>query len=390
MGVYLPKGKDGKSRSPFYLYDFWIRPAGSKESKRFHGSTGQRTEKEARKYEQRQRELAALGQLSSTMTVNEAVERLWAERAINQRSADDQATVFEQLKQFYGADTRLVDIGPNAVSEAALKRARTPVHRYNRRTDTIEPTKQLPKPATVNRMVVEPMRRLLRHAKKAWELPIDLEKFDWGVLSYEEPADRVRELSVEEELRFWDKLRDDYHPICEMFIISGRRKSDWVGLKKFKVDRTAGVLRVPTRKRKEQGEITVELTARELEIICEEWDKAPHCEDVFTYVKRQGEDAGKRYAITVPGLRRVVTNAFRAAKIDNFRTHDFRHTFANRALRGKGNLRQLMTALDHQDIASTMRYAHADQKAAREMRDAVQVNKVAPANVVPLGKIVPK
>src|SRR5262249_11214075 len=158
------------------------------------------------------------------------------------------------------------------------------------------------------------MRRLLRRACTIWKLPIDLNAFDWKGLLYSEPAERVRELSVEEEQRFWVALRPDYHPICEMYLISGRRRSDWVMLPKFKVDRTAGTARFPTRKRREKGEITIELTARELQIIKEEWEKAPGCEYVFTYEARQEKaKRGERRPITVAGLRRATDRAFAAA-----------------------------------------------------------------------------
>ena len=284
--------------------------------------------------------------------------------AIHGKSADDQATNLEFVCQFYGAETPLVSIDPEAVKKAAARRARTALRRFriNRSTGEREQTKQLPKLATVNRQVVEPMRRLLRHAKKIWKLPIDIEQFPWGDLLYPEPAERTRELSPEEERRFWEALRPDYAPICEMYIISGRRRSDWVRLHKFKVDRTAGTARFPIRKRKEEGEHLVKLTDRELEIINEEWEKAPDCEFVFTYLvaKSRGDrQMEQRKPITAAGLRRVTDNAFKAAKIDNFRRHDFRHTFASRFGRAAGgNLRKLQAAMDHSDISSTVRYQH--------------------------------
>ena len=378
MGVYLPKKKNGELRSPFYQYDFWLKPKGEARSRRYNGSTAQKTKRAAERVEANLRELAALGQLNCTTTVDDACQRYWDEKLIHSRGSDDQATILEALCVFYGHDTLLVSIGPDEVAKAAARRARTPIRRFNRRTGEVEPTRHLPSAATVNRQVVEPMRRLLRRAKKAWGLPVDLEQFDWGALKMTEPAARVRELALEEELRFWEALRPDYHPICEMYIISGRRRSDWIKLPKFKVDRTSGTVRFPTRKRKEEGEIVIELTPRELEIICEEWDKAPASEFVFTYEKRYGRDAGQRKPITVAGLRRATDNAFRDAQISDFRRHDFRHTFASRALRGKGNIRTLMAAMDHQDISSTLRYAHLEQNEVREVRGEVTVSRSGP------------
>jgi integrase len=280
----------------------------------------------------------------------------------------------------------LVAIAPEMVAEAAARRLRMPIERRQKIGLELKlaPTKHMPKRSTVNRQFIEPLRRLLKRAKTVWRVPIDLDLFDWSALSYRETAPRTRELAIEEELRFWKALRPDYHPICDMYIISGRRRSDWVNLTKFSVDRTAMTARFPTRKRKEEGEIVVELTEREMEILNEEWAKAPESSAVFTYEVQKGKDKGKRRPITASGLRKVTDEAFKAAGVIDFRRHDFRHTFASRALRSKGDLRSLMAAMDHQDISSTVRYTHMASGQAKEMREGVKTNRQYPDNVTPL------
>ena len=302
------------------------------------------------------------------------------------RAADDEAKNLEYVSRYLGPDTLLVAVTPEMIAEAAQQRLRTPIERL-RRVGTelvMAPTKHLPKPATVNRQLVEPLRRMMKRARMVWRVPLDLDGFDWGALSYREAAPRTRELNMEEERRFWQALRPDYHPICEMYIISGRRRSDWIGLTKFKLDRTGATARFPTRKRKQQGEIVVELTPRELQLIGEECDKAPASTHVFTYEVQRGPCKGERRPITEDGLRRVTDTAFAEADIADFRRHDFRHTFASRALRGKGDLRTLMAALDHQDIGSTARYAHMQHGQARDLRQGVTVNRELLENIPPL------
>jgi hypothetical protein len=161
MGTYLPRRKDGTRKTPFWNYDFKLKPKGQQQSQRFCGSTGQRTKKAANRVEAKIRELAALGQLNSTMTVAQACDRYWNEKLIYAASADDQATTLETLCTFFGGDTPLMAVTPDMIATAAARRARTPLRRYNRRTDQVEPTKSaiLPKLASVNRQIVEPMRR---------------------------------------------------------------------------------------------------------------------------------------------------------------------------------------------------------------------------------------
>jgi hypothetical protein len=193
MGTYLPRRKDRTPKTPFWHYDFKLKPKGQQQSQRFCGSTGQRTKKAADRVETKIRELAALGQLNSTMTIAQVCERYWNERLIHAASADDQATTLETLCMFFGGETPLMAVTPDLIATAAARRARTPLRRYNRRTDRVETTKSAipPKLASVNRQIVQPMRRLLKYAKTVLGLPIDLEVFDWGKLNYAEPAERA-------------------------------------------------------------------------------------------------------------------------------------------------------------------------------------------------------
>jgi hypothetical protein len=58
-----------------------------------------------------------------------------------------------------------------------------------------------------------------------------------------------------------------------------------------------------------------------------------------------------------------------------------------RALRGKGDLRTLMAAMDHQDISSTVRYAHMSRGQTKEMRSSVAVIRTPKGdNIVPMKK----
>jgi integrase len=312
------------------------------------------------------------------MTVEDACNQYWEEKMTRVRSSDDQATNLEHLCRCLGPDTLLVEVTPAMVAQAAAMRARTPLVRYRKGTGSVEPTNLFPKPATVNRQIIEPVRRLLRYAKTTWKVPIDLEEFQWGELKYEEPAERVRELGEAEERRYWECLRPDYHPIIEMYLISGRRRSDWVMLSKFRVDLKAGRVRHTIHKRKEQGDLYVTLTAREREIIEQEMTKAPDCEYVFTYEVQYGPDKGKRRPINAYSLRSAHRYARERAGLPDFRIHDCRHTFATRLLRAKGNLKLVQRGLDHTDIASTTKYVQVLDQEVTDARSEIQASRNSP------------
>lgn len=387
MSVYRPRDKEGKERSRTYLYDFKIKPKGATRSQRFHGSTGQVKKAAAERVEQRLKELAKTGELSSAITVSEACEKYWDERMVHARSADDQATNLEVISTFIGPDTLLVDVTPELVASAAATLARTPIKRYHRGLKELVPTQMLRKAASVNRQLIEPLRRLLKYARRTWRVPIDLEDFDWSALRYTEPEGIVRELSATDERRYWECLRPDYHPIMEMYLISGRRKSDWCGLLRFRLSRNMRTVTHLSHKKKQAGELVVTLTDHEYEILDEEIRKAPDSEYVFTYEVQSGPDKGKRRPINKDSLRQAHEIARRYAGLPDFRIHDCRHTFASRLLRAKRDLKLLMKSLDHSDITSTVRYARVLDEDVRSARQESKTYRTeAEHNVVDLRK----
>jgi hypothetical protein len=108
MSVYRPKDASGKPKTPFWHYDFSVKILGQGKAQRFHGSTGQKTRRAALQYEDRLRELAALGQLTSSMTVGEACWRYWDEVGQHRRTAGDEAKNLEYISRFIGEETLVV------------------------------------------------------------------------------------------------------------------------------------------------------------------------------------------------------------------------------------------------------------------------------------------
>jgi integrase len=92
--------------------------------------------------------------------------------------------------------------------------------------------------------------------------------------------------------------------------------------------------------------------------------RGQHPEKVFTFVAeqtrpQQGRVAGQRYPITYSGLSTAWRRAKPNAKLIDYRFHDNRHTAATRFLRATGNLKLCQMFLRHENIVTTMKYAHA-------------------------------
>lgn len=409
MSVYIPKAKSGRPKSSYFHFDFVLKPVGKTKSERFCGSTGQKTKKAAERVEAKLRELAALNKLGNLMPLREATQRYLHEVApkvppkvpgviepseivAKRRALEQQKHCMTELLTYYGEDTPIVSIGPDDVAQAVARRAATETIRWRKVNGELlpMPSGKLPKPGTVNRQVVESLRRVLRRARKHWGIPIDLDQFQWGGkdgVKLEEPEDRNRELSAAEEHRLWENLPADYHLICEMYIISGKRQSLWLMLPKERINRAEGkVLMRKLKKRREEWS-WVELTEREREIVDLAWNEAPDCPYLFTAISRRPREMGKRIPITRQMLNDNVKGAIVKAGIRDFRLHDFRHTFGSRAYRAAGgNIKTLQKAMDHSSIKSTLRYVAVDQAEVMKLRSSVTVQKTLPSNVSKLKK----
>ena len=407
MSVYIPKGKGGEPKSPYYHFDFMLKPAGKPKSERFCGSTGQKTKKAAERVEDKLRELAALGRLGSLMTMAEACDRYLKEKApqltpkppgviepmeitAKRQARRQQELCMTELLTYYGEETPIIALTSDDVAKAVTRRAATEIVRWKKVDGELLPipTGKLPKPATVNRQVVAPLRRVLRRARIQWKVPVDLGQFQWGGedgVMLEEPEERNRELTTIEEVAFWDALPADYHLICEMYIISGKRQSAWLLLPKDRIDRPGGRVYMRKLKKRREEWHWVELTEREREIVEEAWEQDPDCPYLFTAVSQSDRDRKRRVPITKRMLYDNVRLAIGVAGIKDFHPHDFRHTFGSRAARAPGsNMKVLQRSLDHSSPRSTFRYINVVQDEVTGLRSTVRVTRTLPANVRPL------
>lgn len=348
MSVY-PR-KDG-----IYVFDFWV------EGVRFFGSTRRRNQRDAAAVERARREDAkrttALSrqQRTAPMTVNVALDRFWAEVGSGYKGTYGK-TVWAALGWLLdelGSNTLIRDIGPNTITEAIARRRGGKV-----------------KNATVNRTVTELLRLILRRAARKWEQTVQI--IDWKDFLLPEPKERVRELLSHEETTLTAAMREDYLPAIKFLLLTGLRRKEAVRLTWVDIDWEAETIAV----RRKGGKLTqIPLTSEGKAILSPL--RGHHDTAVFTYVAcatRKGRNLvrGKRYPITESGLA-TAWRRYGGAKagLVDFRLHDLRHTTGTRLLRSSGNLRLVQKLLGHEEIATTTKYAHADQDDLREAMEGV-------------------
>jgi len=357
MGVYKP------AKSRFWHYDFTI------QGERFHGSTGQETKRSALAYERRRRSEAAEGRLgdAAQMPLDMAADRWWIEKGSERGDAATVAKRLETLITIIGPDKKLCNIDGAVVSAAVEMRRRQTFARSDKPNAKRYPIK----PATVNRDIIETLRPILQRAKKHWGAR-GLPEIDWGEYRLTEPAP-VQRLYTDDQMLRW---REEAHRSCEaasaalgLLLRYGMRYDElFFELDWFKPDTRELVMPGHARKRDVWNHIPLlEADARDLAARIGR-ARAAGLATAWFY-----EKGGRLVALTYGGLSERLERAARKAGLtENRLIHGARHHAGTSLLRStKGNLALVKKLLGHENIQSTMRYAHA---LTDDLRDALEAD----------------
>jgi integrase len=336
-------------RSPFWQYNFQIR------GRRFFGSTKKANKREAEAVERQEYERAKLlvaqtEHARTSLRLDDIAGRYWQEVGQHHAGAIGTEHRLELLVSFFGKDKLLTEITSDEVAKLVAWRRG---HQSPR-------TKTLISPHTVNHLT-EQLRKLFTRGKL------------WGVRFQHEPhwSDhllptqvRVREVS-EHEAELLD-TGDDYGRVIAFARASGLRLEECL-LKWSEVQWDA---RQIVKRGKGDRLVTVPITVEISDILLPL--RAHDPAHVFTYVFDhgvRGRAKGKRYPITVTAMQTYWKRLRQRTGFTDLRFHDLRHDFGTKLLRETGNLHLVQKAMNHRNIATTLRYAHVlDQ----EVRDGME------------------
>lgn len=343
MSVYKREGQT------VYSYDFRYR------GHRFSGSTGCEAKRDAKRYEdaEKQRIKASTADLTKPITLMTATTLYWDEVGQFLANANDCERALAWLQGQIGNNTLI-----SAISDADVARAVA-----KRRGDRVAN-------ATVNRSVTEPLRAILRRARKVWKQTV--QDIDWTAHLLPEAQERVREATRDEETKALDKSREDYAPAIRFAFLTGCRRAEIVGLEWSRVDffnRNFTVVGKRNRKR------TIPMVQDVYDLL---WSvKDHHATAVFTYIVQRPRGKavkGTRAPITMQGFKTEWRRRGRKALTD-FRFHDTRHTAASRLVRATGNLKLAQRLLGHTELATTSRYSHVTNDDLRAGLEAVSATE---------------
>jgi integrase len=342
------------SRSPYWHFDFQWR------GHRFHGSTKATTRREAEAVERTEREkakqhVAQLQAARTSLRLDDVAGRYWSEKGQHHACSRNTWKRLSLLIEHFGRDKLLTDITDDDVRAlVAWRRGHRTRSGALISSGTVNLTTMVLKTlfATLRPRVREPEWR--RH---------------WLPVRQEHP----RELVGDEAERLEAATRDDYAPLFAFAMATGMRQSECL-LRWPQVDWGTRQIRKIGKGGKP---VTVPITPTIREIL---WPlRGHHPEHVFTYVAvrtHRGWVKGRRYPVTLAGLRAHWHRLRKVAGVSDFRFHDFRHDLATKALRETGNLKLVQRMLNHADIRHTLRYAHVlDEEVAEGLERVAKSRK---------------
>jgi len=197
------------------------------------------------------------------------------------------------------------------------------------------------KPATINWEIA-----LLKHMyTKAME---------WGKVQ-ESPAkkvkllkgevNRVRFLMPEEIRTLLSNCADHLKPIVTVALNTGMRKGELLSLKWDQVNLEQGILTLLDTKNHERRDLPINETVKAIL-------QALKAKEIGEYVFCNGQ--GKSFG----EVKRSFATALRKSKIEDFRFHDLRHTFASNLVMEGVDLITIRDLMGHKTLDMTLRPSH--------------------------------
>jgi len=349
--------------SETYSYDFTFKGI------RYSGNTGCTTKREAERFEEEQRRKAKeqIAVEVRPMTMGGAVSRYWGEVGQHHANSDTTLRTLAWLEKEIGKNKLISEIRDADIARLVAKR-RLPTPARPAKDDKPAVPAKTPSAATVNRSVTQPMRALLTRAGDTWGQTVN--KIKWPTHMLKEPQERVRELLPDEEKALFATLRADYQPLVRFSLLTGCRMQECLDLEWKHIDWHNRLMRVTGKGSKTRS---IPMSDDVFALL----RPLPRAADrIFTYASKRADNAprGQLLPIEREGLKSIFERAVKKAGIEDFSFHDLRHTCATRLLRATGNLRLVKDLLGHEDMATTLKYAHITTD---DLRDAMNATAKA-------------
>lgn len=313
--------------SPFWQYDF------TSGGRRFRGSTGKETRREALGQERRIRAGIEAGEADSDWTLGQATGTYWEHHAARLTSAYNIEYQIENLLAGLGKSLPMAHLSNSDITKyVSVRRGQVSNGSVNRELTLL--------------------RAVLTYARDAWDQTIP--NIRWKRHRLKEPPGRDRFLSAEEYQALLDNAHVKLKPIIIFAVSTGLRKSNILNLAWSQVDMEARLVRVMLKGNRRH---VVEIEGAALALLGAMDGRVG---DVFERTN----------------FRRRWRNAVADAKLTDLRFHDLRHTFASYLAMTGATLPELANALGHKSFDMVMRYSHLNPEHLQSVVERMAEDKL--------------
>lgn len=256
---------------------------------------------------------------------------------------------------------RLSDITPSLLSECKDKLSKEP---------SLKPQKgrTIRSNATVNRYMAC-LSVVLTKASREWEWMEENPMFK--VAKKKEPKGRVRFLSNDEKnilLAECKKISYELYLATLIALCVGARYGEIVGLKWQHIDFENRMFHfMDTKNGENRGVPIPSIVLKELQ----EFSKVRNIKSDYIFTTSNGKQ--------VKFLRGIFVDAVEAAKIQDFRFHDLRHTAASYLAMNGASLLDIAEILGHKTLAMVKRYSHLTKKHTADLLERMNEKQFSEA-----------
>lgn len=166
-----------------------------------------------------------------------------------------------------------------------------------------------------------------------------------------EPPGRVRYLEKDEIKKLLKNCSDNIRPIVITALTTGMRLSELFNLRWQDIDFEEKVIIVRNSKNNESRILPMNQTLYSTLVALPRTNE-------FVFTSKNGNP--------YKSIKTSFKNALKKAKIENFRFHDLRHTFASHLAMNGWNLRTIQQLMGHKTFAMTLRYSHLSKTHLQE------------------------
>ena len=162
---------------------------------------------------------------------------------------------------------------------------------------------------------------------------------------FKENNQRLRYLEQEDMKKLLESSKGYLHAIVVTALFTGMRKSEILGLKWKDCDFNRGLIRLIRTKNNETRTLPMNDKVKSALIAVPK-----HPESPYIFCKKNGEPFGN--------VRKSFDKLLKVCKIDGFRFHDLRHTYASQLVMNGVDLNTVRELLGHKSLQMTLRYSH--------------------------------